>query len=129
LKRKEISIADESIDYFKIKSRGHSQKVKFLSGGNQQKVILARWVSSKKKILLLDEPTRGIDVMAKTEIYKLMNSLAKNGITILFSSSDIAEVLTVSDRIAAMRQGQIVRIFERDDFDSDKLLHAIMFDK
>ncbi len=129
LKRREISIGMKNMDEFNIKARGLNQKIKFLSGGNQQKAILARWTSSKKKILLLDEPTRGIDVMAKTEIYKLMNALSKEGITILFSSSDISEVITVSDRIAAMRQGQIVEVFDREKCDTDNLLHAIMFDK
>lgn len=128
LKKKEVSLGKKSMDDFNIKARGLHQKINFLSGGNQQKAILARWTSSQKKILLLDEPTRGIDVMAKTEIYKLMNSLSQKGITIVFSSSDISEVITVSDRIAAMRQGKIVDIFDRDNLEADNLLHVIMFD-
>lgn len=104
------------------------QQVQFLSGGNQQKVILSRWLSSKKLILLMDEPTRGVDVLAKAEIYKLMNILSKESISIIFNSSDVSEVLSISDRIAAMRNGRIIDIFERKDVDKEKVLHDILFD-
>ncbi len=128
LRKRETTLVQESMNSLDIKARGIFQKVKFLSGGNQQKVILSRWLISRKKILLLDEPTRGVDVLAKTEIYKLINRMAEEGITVIFCSSDVAEILTVSDRIAALRNGKIVEIVERENFDNEKLLHAIMFD-
>jgi ABC-type sugar transport system ATPase subunit len=128
LRKKESEIAKQSMESLDIKARGISQRVKFLSGGNQQKVILSRWLISRKKILLLDEPTRGVDVLAKTEIYKLIKRMSREGITVIFCSSDVGEILTVSDRVAAMRNGRIIEIVERKDFDNEKLLHDIMFD-
>ncbi|KKL20021.1 hypothetical protein LCGC14_2459640, partial [marine sediment metagenome] len=125
-KKKEIRLINKNIKELDIKTSSISQQVQFLSGGNQQKVILSRWLSSKKTVLLMDEPTRGIDVMAKTEIYKLMNKLSGEGISIIFSSSDVSEVLSISDRAAAMRNGRIIEIFERKDFDKEKVLHDIL---
>jgi ribose transport system ATP-binding protein len=129
LNQKENALAEQSIRDLDIRARGISQRVKFLSGGNQQKVILARWLSSKKTVLLLDEPTRGVDVVAKTEIYKLLEGLAARGLTILLASCDVGEVLGVSDRLATLRNGRIVRIYERETFDKQKVLHDILFDQ
>jgi ABC-type sugar transport system ATPase subunit len=128
MKKKEIALAEKNVRELDIKTSGLGQQVQFLSGGNQQKVILSRWLSSRKKILLMDEPTRGVDVTAKSEIYKLMGRLAEQEISILFSSSDVAEVLGISDRLATMRSGRIVRIYERGEFDKEKVLHDILFD-
>jgi ABC-type sugar transport system ATPase subunit len=127
-KRKEIRLVQKNISDLDIKTSNIGQQVKFLSGGNQQKVILSRWLSSKKIILLMDEPTRGVDVMAKTEIYKLMNKLSKEGISIIFSSSDVTEVLSIADRVAVMRSGRIIDVFEREEFDKEKVLHDILLD-
>jgi ABC-type sugar transport system ATPase subunit len=127
-KRKEMRLVQNNIRDLDIKASNTGQQVKFLSGGNQQKVILSRWLSSKKVILLMDEPTRGIDVMAKTEIYKLINKLSKEGISILFSSSDVSEVLSIADRVAVMRSGRIVDVFSREEFDKEKVLHDILLD-
>ncbi len=127
-KRKEIRLVQKNIKDLDIKAQNITQQVKFLSGGNQQKVILSRWLSSKKVILLMDEPTRGVDVMAKTEIYKLMNKLSKVGISILFSSSDVSEVLSIADRVAVMRSGRIIDVFKREEFDKEKVLHDILLD-
>ena len=127
-KRKEIELVNKSMKNLDIKARSTGQQVQFLSGGNQQKVILSRWLSSQKSILLMDEPTRGVDVMAKTEIYKLMNHLSREGISIIFSTSDVSEVLSISDRVATMRNGQIINIFGRVDLDKEKVLHDILFD-
>ncbi|MHC5879345.1 ATP-binding cassette domain-containing protein, partial [Streptococcus pyogenes] len=79
-----------------------------LSGGNQQKVVLAKWIGIAPKILILDEPTRGVDVGAKREIYQLMNELAERGVPIIMVSSDLPEVLGVSDRIMVMHEGRIM---------------------
>jgi ABC-type sugar transport system ATPase subunit len=127
-KRKEIRLVQKNINDLDIKARNMGQQVKFLSGGNQQKVILSRWLSSKKVILLMDEPTRGVDVMGKTEIYKLINKLSKEGISIIFSSSDVSEVLSIADRVAVMRSGRIIDVFRREGFDKEKVLHDILLD-
>ncbi len=127
-KRKEKNLINKFVKDLGIKTDTIKKKVKFLSGGNQQKVILSRWLSSKKKVLLMDEPTRGIDILSKAEIYRLMNRLSKNGISIMFSSSDINEVLSISDRIAVMRDGRIVEIFERKDFQKDRILRKTIMD-
>jgi ABC-type sugar transport system ATPase subunit len=127
-KKKETSLVEKNIRDLDIKARSTSQQVQFLSGGNQQKVILSRWLSSQKIILLMDEPTRGVDVMAKTEIYKLINQLSKDGMSIIFCTSDVSEVLSISDRVATMRNGRIIDVFERKDLDKEKVLHDILFD-
>ncbi|HEY9617762.1 MAG TPA: ATP-binding cassette domain-containing protein, partial [Microcoleaceae cyanobacterium] len=79
-----------------------------LSGGNQQKLLLARWLAIKPRVLLLDEPTRGVDIGAKSEIYRIISDLAKQGVAILMVSSELPEVVGLSDRVLVMREGQIV---------------------
>jgi ABC-type sugar transport system ATPase subunit len=127
-KKKELNLVKQSVRDLDIKTSDIMQQVRFLSGGNQQKVILSRWLSSKKVVLLMDEPTRGVDVMAKIEIYKLMNTLSREGISIVFSTSDISEVLSIADRVAVMNKGRIIDIFERKHFDKEKVLHEILID-
>lgn len=100
--------AQTQIDALSIHLSSPSQKAINLSGGNQQKVVLARWLTLKPKVLLLDEPTRGVDVGAKAEIYHIMSELAANGVAILMISSELPEILGMSDRILVMREGQIV---------------------
>jgi len=90
-----------------IRARGPKQVVKFLSGGNQQKVVLGKWLALQPRVLLLDEPTRGIDVGAKDEIYKLMRRLAGEGVALLFASSELEEILLVADRVLVMHEGRI----------------------
>jgi ribose transport system ATP-binding protein len=85
---------------------------KFLSGGTQQKVVLAKWLCTESKMLIFDEPTRGIDVGAKEEIHSLMNNLAGKGVGILMISSELPEILTLSDRIYVMREGTIVKALD-----------------
>ena len=86
-----------------------------LSGGNQQKVIIASWLAAGPKVLIVDEPTRGIDVGAKGEIYEIMNRLAAEGVTILMVSSDLPEVLNMSDRIVVMCEGTISKVLDRTE--------------
>ncbi len=95
------------IDLMRIKTASDRQLVRYLSGGNQQKVVLGKWLCLEPKLLLLDEPTRGIDVGAKEEIYKLMDQLAGRGVAILFASSEMEEIISLSDRALVMHEGRI----------------------
>jgi ribose transport system ATP-binding protein len=106
-----------------IKAQGDQTAVETLSGGNQQKVVLAKWLSMHPRVVIFDEPTRGVDVGAKNEIYALMRALADRGVSILMISSDMEEVIGVSDRIAVMHEGGISGILERPRFSEYNVLH------
>ena len=105
-----------------IKTPSVSVAVATLSGGNQQKVVLAKWLSMAPRLIIFDEPTRGIDVGAKCEIYSLMRNLADEGVAILMISSDMEEVIGVSDRIAVMHEGEISGVLDRADFSEMNVL-------
>ena len=105
-----------------IKAPNLKVKCKTLSGGNQQKVVIAKWLMSEPRILIMDDPTRGIDVGAKYEIYKLMNDLAKNGISIIMISSEMEEVIGMSDRIMVMAQGKTMGLLEKEEFDQERIM-------
>ena len=117
-------MAREFIEKLKIRTPSPKQLVRNLSGGNQQKVIIARWLTLKPRILILDEPTRGIDVATKAEIHALMNDLAKQGVAVMVVSSDLPEVLGVSDRILVMRSGKLTAEFSRQEATQDNIMHA-----
>ncbi len=106
-RRREQALGREMIDRLGIKTPSDRQTVQLLSGGNQQKIVLAKWLAIRPRVLLLDEPTRGIDVGAKREIYRLMEELSAQGVAILFVSSELEEILTLSDRALVMCQGRI----------------------
>jgi ribose transport system ATP-binding protein len=106
--KREEEIARRMTKQLNVKTPNLAQFVQYLSGGNQQKVALAKWLALEPKVLLLDEPTRGIDVGAKQEIYRLMEELAGRGVAILFVSSEMEEVLRMSDRTLVMCQGRIM---------------------
>jgi L-arabinose transport system ATP-binding protein len=114
--------ARERTAQLRVKTPSVRQLIRNLSGGNQQKVILGRWLSETVKVILLDEPTRGIDVGAKSEIYGIMQELARQGACVIVVSSELPEVLGVSDRIAVMRQGRIAAVLDRADATEEKLL-------
>jgi ABC-type sugar transport system ATPase subunit len=122
LDRKEKNAAQEKIDELSIKTSSLKQLAKQLSGGNQQKVVLAKWLLSNPKLLILDEPTRGIDIGAKAEIYRLMNELAKQGIGILMISSELPEILGMSDRILVIAGGRLVFDTPREDATQDMIM-------
>jgi ribose transport system ATP-binding protein len=105
-----------------IKTPGIGQLVEYLSGGNQQKVVVARWLCSNAKVFLFDEPTRGIDVGAKSEIYGLVQSLAEEGAGVLLISSEVEELVDVCDRVYVLRNGRIVSELERDDLSKEGIL-------
>lgn len=114
------------IQSLNIKTPGPQQLIMNLSGGNQQKAILGRWLSEDMKVILLDEPTRGIDVGAKHEIYNVIYELAKQGIAVLFASSDLPEVLGLADRIVVMREGAISGELNHDDATEEQALSLAM---
>jgi len=114
-KSRETKVANEQISSLKVKTPHAETLVRNLSGGNQQKVVIGKWLAMGPKVLILDEPTRGIDVGAKAEIYKLMRNLAADGAVILMISSDMEEVLHVSDRVAVMHEGHITGVLDRED--------------
>jgi ribose transport system ATP-binding protein len=122
--RRADQLARDFVEQLKIRTPSVKQLVRNLSGGNQQKVIIARWLTLKPRILILDEPTRGIDVATKAEIHALMNDLAKDGVAVMVVSSDLPEVLGVSDRILVMRSGRVVAEFSRQEATQDNIMHA-----
>lgn len=119
---KEVEITKQSMENLQIRAPSMKQKIKNLSGGNQQKVVLAKWLATNPKVMIFDEPTRGIDVGAKQEIYKIMNELANEGKTIIMISSEMAELLGMSDRIVALCQGRVACELKRSEFDQELLL-------
>lgn len=121
---KDNDLAKKYISELSIKTPNAQQQCVNLSGGNQQKVVLAKWLSTNPEILMLDEPTRGIDIKAKSEIYELIKTLAESGKSILLVSSEIPEVLALSDRIYVLSGGEIKAEFNADDADENLLLKA-----
>ena len=121
-KDKETEDTDEMIGRLNIKTPSDKQVVRFLSGGNQQKVVLGKWLTMQPDILLLDEPTRGIDVGAKEEVYKLMESLARSGMAVLFVSSELEEILGMSDRVLVMHEGQITGELQRSELSEEAVM-------
>lgn len=121
---RETAAAQTMIDDLRIRTPSPEQLVRNLSGGTQQKVVLAKWLLGKARVLLFDEPTRGIDIGAKTEIYHLMVKLANNGVAIVMVSSELPEVLGMSHRILVVRQGRIVEEFSRERASSDLVISA-----
>lgn len=116
------SIAKEFVQKLNIKTPSLLQKTLYLSGGNQQKVVLAKWLSLNPKVLILDEPTRGIDVGAKVEVHAIMNQLAKSGIGIIMISSEMPEVLAMSDRILVMNEGKLVAELSKKEATQEKIM-------
>jgi len=116
---KEAAHAREAIEHFGIRARGPEMTVRQLSGGNQQKVVLAKWLGAEPRILVMDEPTRGIDVGAKAEIHALMSRLAGQGLAIVMISSELPEVLGMSDRVLVMSRGRVVATFDRAEATPD----------
>lgn len=125
-KREEINKCSNFIDKFKIKTPTFNQLVKKLSGGNQQKIAIAKAIMSNPKILILDEPTRGIDVSAKRDIYLLLNELKKMGISIILVSSEMPEIIGMSDRILVMSNGKITNEFNSSDVTQEKILNSYL---
>ena len=111
---------------FSVKMSSVEEIAARLSGGNQQKIVLGKWLANNPKLLILDEPTRGIDVGAKAEIHRLMCELAREGVAILMISSELPEVLGMSDRVLVMREGRLVAEFDRAAATSQAVGAAMM---
>lgn len=120
--QKESLLAQDFIDSMSIKTPSQDQQASNLSGGTQQKVVLAKWMATRPKVLIFDEPTRGIDVGAKVEIYKLMNDLARQGAAILMISSELPEILGMSDRIMVIREGRISGFLTRAEATQERIM-------
>jgi ABC-type sugar transport system ATPase subunit len=118
----ELGAVEKMIQSLRIKTPSVEQLVEKLSGGNQQKVALGKWLMTNPKVVILDEPTRGIDVGAKYEIYTIMQSLAESGIAIIMISSELPEILGMSDRILVMHEGKITGEVQRADATQEKII-------
>ena len=121
---RERSAVQAFVDRFKIKTPSLDQEVGYLSGGNQQKVLLARWLMRGLKVIVVDEPTRGIDVGAKSEIFAALDKLAGEGLAVIMMTSEMPELLGLSDRIAIMAEGRITAIFNRSEATQEAILNA-----
>ncbi len=119
----ERSVAEKYVHELQIKTPSIEQVVQNLSGGNQQKVVLAKWLFTQSRVLIFDEPTRGIDVGAKAEIFKLMNALVSRGVAILMISSELPEVLGMCDRVLVMHEGRLAGQLMRNEASQEKIMH------
>ncbi len=119
---REKELVNRMMENLKVASQGAEEPVKDLSGGNQQKVVLGKWLALNPSLLLLDEPTRGVDVVSKQEIYRLIEELAAEGVAVLFVSSEMEEILGLSDRAIVMHEGGISGELAREDFSEEKIM-------
>ncbi len=125
-KEKEVRIADQSVADLKIKTPTIKRVVRFLSGGNQQKVVIAKWLNTNPSLLIMDEPTRGIDVGAKHELYVIMEDLVKKGVGILLVSSELPEMIGVCNRVIVLKEGEVKASLSDQEVNSENLLSAAM---
>ncbi|MDO5603304.1 MAG: sugar ABC transporter ATP-binding protein, partial [Oscillospiraceae bacterium] len=125
-KDRERPMVDEYVKKLRVKCAGDAQKVTFLSGGNQQKIVIAKWLAANPELLILNDPTRGVDVGAKAEIYALISELACAGLAIIITSSEIGEILGMSDRILVLNGGRVSREFTRGEANQKALLSAAL---
>ena len=120
--KKEVEITQKYIDMMATKTPSQSQVIGSLSGGNQQKVLFGKWLATEPRILILDEPTRGIDVGAKAEIYAIMNELVKKGVSIIMISSELPEIINMSDRVYVMAEGAVAGCIEHAEVNQEKIM-------
>lgn len=129
-RKKEAKLTKKAVQDFKIRLASEDASADSLSGGNQQKVVIGKWLARDSKVVMFDEPTRGIDVASKVEIYQIMNELKKQSIAVLFVSSELPEILGISDRILVMADGKITKEFVVEEAAQDEILHyATKFEK
>ena len=119
---KEKRLVTEGIEELRIKCTGPLQTCNTLSGGNQQKVVFAKWIHTDPKVLILDEPTRGVDIGAKKEIYNIINKLAGNGVAIVMVSSELPEVLGMSDRVMVVHEGRVTGFLDKEEANQENIM-------
>ena len=122
-RKKAAALANRMVQNLKIKTPHLNQYVRNLSGGNQQKIVVGKWLLRDAKIVMFDEPTRGIDVAAKVEIYNIMNELKKQGVGVLFVSSELPEILGMSDRVLVFCNGKITANLVTSQTNQEEILH------
>ena len=127
--REENKIYDQYTGEFQIRSPGPKTRISSLSGGNRQKVVLSKWMALSPKVFIFDEPTHGIDVGSKAQVHKVIHELARQGMAILMISSDLPEILQMSDRILVVSDGQLVGEFTRDEATQEKIMAAAVTGK
>nr|WP_320408963.1 MULTISPECIES: sugar ABC transporter ATP-binding protein [unclassified Candidatus Frackibacter] len=121
-KLEERKVTNKYVDELNIKTPNIDVNVNTLSGGNQQKVVIGKWLATKPEVLILDEPTRGIDVGAKVEVYRLMNKLVEEGVTVIMISSELPEIMGMSDRVLVMCEGKLVADLDREEATKEKVM-------
>jgi ribose transport system ATP-binding protein len=124
--RRDRELAGDLVKQLAVKTPSLTERVRNLSGGNQQKVVLAKWLATQPKVLLLDEPTRGIDVNAKKELYTLIDELARSGLGVVMVSSELPEIMAIADRILVLAEGRLTAEFTRGDATEEKILKAAL---
>ncbi|MGJ4854153.1 ATP-binding cassette domain-containing protein [Labrys sp. La1] len=124
MRRQELALVEPHLRRLKLKFRSFAQPVKTLSGGNQQKVVLSKWLATQPRLLILDEPTQGIDVESKSEVHTMIAELAQQGLAIILISSELPELVSMCDRIVVLREGRMAGAFERGEADQEKVIRA-----
>ena len=120
----EYNLADLYAKKLRVKAPNWHEKVENLSGGNQQKVVIGKWLSTKPKVIILDEPTKGIDIGSKAAVHEFMSELVKEGLAVIMVSSELPEVMGMADRIIVMKEGLIVKEFQRSEFTAEDIVSA-----
>jgi ribose transport system ATP-binding protein len=123
---RERELVGRLADRLRVKTPSLRQPVRYLSGGNQQKVVLAKWLATGPRVLLLDEPTRGIDINAKKEIYALIDELTRAGLAVVMVSSELPEILAIADRILVLSEGRKTAEFSRADATEESVMRAAL---
>lgn len=124
MRRQELALVEPHLTRLKLKFRSFDQPVKTLSGGNQQKVVLSKWLATRPRLLILDEPTQGIDVESKSEVHAMIAELAQQGLAIILISSELPELVSMCDRIVVLREGRMAGAFSRGEVDQEKVIRA-----
>jgi rhamnose transport system ATP-binding protein len=124
MRRQELALVEPHLRRLRLKFRSFDQAVKTLSGGNQQKVVLSKWLATNPRLLILDEPTQGIDVESKSEVHTMIAELAQQGLAIILISSELPELVSMCDRIVVLREGQVTATFTRGDVDQERVIRA-----
>ena len=122
--RREVSLAQRFMEQLRIRATSPAQIVRSLSGGNQQKVVLSKWLAAEPRILILDEPTHGVDVGTKADVHRTISHLAAQGLTILMISSELPEILGMSDRVLVMREGRLIAELTREEATQERIIQA-----